>query len=155
MNPVMKNIRVPLSKENAFHKFVYELNEWWPKEYTWSGDKLEEITIEPKENGLCSETGPYHFRCDWGRVTKFEVNKEIGLKWQISPQRVPEPDPAKASDISIRFESKNGSGTELTLQHTNFENHGKGGEDYQKAMNTPQGWEYILNKYLDYCKAVQ
>ena len=60
-----------------------ELNEWWPKEYTWSQDKLKEIRINGQKDGLCTEIGPYGFRCDWGRVTELTENEKIKLKWQI------------------------------------------------------------------------
>ena len=61
-------VTVDVSGERAFEVFVDNLASWWPPEYSWSQDVLEDIGIEPHEGGLCFERGPHGFRCDWGRV---------------------------------------------------------------------------------------
>ncbi len=151
MNKISKKIGLNVSAEKAFHKFVHEFNEWWPKEYTWSQQQLREIKIEAKKDGLCSEIGPYGFRCDWGRVTEFAENQKIGLKWQISPKREPIPNPDNASDIQINFLQYEDS-TTLTFEHFNFENHGESAENYCNMMDSEYGWDYILQKYKSFCK---
>src|SRR5690606_7470152 len=60
------SVTVPLDAHAAFHVFVDDLNAWWPRELTWSGDALERITIDPRVDGLCTEIGPHGYRCDWG-----------------------------------------------------------------------------------------
>lgn len=152
MNSIQKKITVRKNSGQAFHAFVHEFNEWWPKDYTWSQDALKEIRIAGKENGLCSETGPHGFRCDWGRVTEFVENEKIGLKWQISPKREPIPNPEYASDIKITFQPKENSSTEVVLEHLNFENHGEGAENYREMMDSQYGWESILDNYRSYCE---
>lgn len=151
MEKITKELKVGIAKDKAFQKFVNELNEWWPKEYTWSQDKLKEIRINGQKDGLCTEIGPYGFRCDWGRVTELIENEKIKLKWQISPKREPVPDPGKASDIEIGFKDNKGL-TTVEFVHRNFENHGEGAEDYRNVMNGEQGWVYILNAYKKYCE---
>lgn len=151
MERITKRLKVGISTDAAFRKFVSELNKWWPKEYTWSQDNLKEIRIDGKKNGLCTEIGPHGFRCDWGRVTELNVNKNIELKWQISPKREPVPNPDKASDIKVDF-TRDGHSTTIRFEHFNFENHGEGFDDYRKIMDSEQGWDYILNNYKKYCK---
>ena len=151
MNSIKKELQVPLPPKKAFHHFVYDLNEWWPKEYTWSGENLKEIKIMAKINGLCTETGPFGFRCDWGRVIEFQENKLIAFTWQISPQRIPEPDPNKASLVTVQFTEQDGQAF-IQFNHSRFENHGDGAEEYSHAMNSEQGWGYILGRYKSYCK---
>jgi uncharacterized protein YndB with AHSA1/START domain len=152
MAPLVKRINIKISHEQAFKKFVIELLNWWPREYTWSQNKLVEIKIDPRKDGLCTEIGPYDFRCDWGRVTKIEENKKLEFKWQIGPKREPVPDPEHASDIKIQFEKDTDLYTALIFEHANFQNHGEGADEYQKAMASKQGWEYILNKFKTYCE---
>lgn len=150
MDSITKTLRLPISKSRAFEHFVTNINKWWPPEYTWSGKKLNEIRIEPEENGLCTEIGPNNFRCDWGSVTIFKKPEMLAFKWQISPQRIPEPDPDKASEVTITFKEEE-SGSVMHFEHTHFENHGEGSEGYQQAMNSKQGWDYILSKYAEFC----
>lgn len=147
MNIITKTIKVKLPQEQAFDRFLNHLNEWWPKAYTWSNQVLEEIKIEPFIGGLCSETGPHGFRCDWGSVIDLIAPERIHLKWQISPERVPEPDAAKASDVEISFRQVTEAETTIELQHFNFENHQKGSQQYYEEMDSARGWEFILHEF--------
>lgn len=151
MEKIIKKIKIGVNKNVAYKKFVDELNEWWPKEYTWSQDTLKQIKIDGKQDGLCTEIGPYGFRCDWGRVTKLKENEKIEIKWQISPKREPIPNPRNASDIKIKFSDNGKFETILEFEHFNFTNHGDGAKDYQQMMNGKQGWDYILTSYQKYC----
>lgn len=150
MEKISKTLKVTIAKEIAFTKFLNEFQEWWPREYTWSQDKLKEIQIDAQKDGLCTEIGPFGFRCDWGRVIDLIENEKISLLWQIGPNRQPIPDPEKASYIEIIFK-KNGESTILDFEHRNFENHSDGAEEYQKMMASNQGWDYILNGFKNYC----
>jgi hypothetical protein len=151
MEHIKRKITVGTSRETAFDKFVNYLNDWWPKEYTWSGQKLKEIAIEPRVGGMCFETGPYGFHCNWGRVTGYREGEWIELTWQISPKRVPEPDPQKASRISVNFIAHSPSETLVDFEHSDFSNHGDGSDEYLKAMDSESGWDYIFQKYAEFC----
>jgi hypothetical protein len=151
MEIITRRLKIGTVPEIAFKKFVNEFNEWWPKEYTWSQDKLKEIKIDKRKDGLCTEIGPNGFRCDWGTVKKYTDNEKISLKWQISPNREPIPNPDKASDLNVDF-YRDGNSTTIKFEHFNFDNHGKGSEDYRKMMDSDFGWDYILKKYKEYCE---
>lgn len=131
MERITKKINIETPSDIAFQKFVNELNEWWPREYTWSGNKLSHIGIDGREGGFCTEIGPKGFRCDWGTVTEFIVHEKIGLKWQISPRRKPVPDPDKASDILVEF-IQEGKITIVHFIHFNFNNHGEDADEYRE-----------------------
>ena len=152
MDKITKRLTIKVSPEKAYQNFLSDLKSWWPREYTWSQDKLADIKIEEKQDGLCTEVGPYGFRCDWGRVTELIEGQRIGLKWQIGFSREPIPDPEKASDILLVFKPTNKTSTIIEFEHRNFENHGKQAVDYRKMMNGPQGWNYILNRFKEYCE---
>ncbi|SDR72017.1 hypothetical protein SAMN04488552_0696 [Christiangramia echinicola] len=64
MERISKSLKIGIRSDLAYQKFVNEFSEWWPKEYTWSQDKLEEIKIDERKNGLCTEIGSNGFRCD-------------------------------------------------------------------------------------------
>ncbi|PKD20836.1 hypothetical protein APR41_12395 [Salegentibacter salinarum] len=153
MEKIRKKLFVRIVKGEAFNKFVNEINQWWPKDYSWSGDELKEIKIDASKDGLCTEIGPFGFRCDWGRVTQINVNEKIELKWQIGPNREPIPDPEKASELEIAFIENGNSTTLVELEHRLFEKHGEMGEDYFKMMDSEQGWEFILDNYKKYCES--
>lgn len=152
MDGIRRSIKVAVNKKTAYQKFVNELNGWWPKEYTWSQKNLQEIRIDPTKDGLCTEIGPFGFRCDWGRVTELEENEYINLKWQISAKREPIPDPENASHIDIRFIKEQREVTSISFEHFDFENHGADFRSYERMMDGENGWDYILQKYKTYCE---
>lgn len=137
---------VARSPDEAFARFTDGLGEWWPPEYTWSGSSLVTIEMAPGEGGLCTERGPHGFRCDWGRVVAWEPPARVAFTWQISPSRVPQPDPRLASTVDVRFTAE-GDRTRVDLTHTGFEWHGDGAEHYRDAMASSQGWAAILARF--------
>jgi uncharacterized protein YndB with AHSA1/START domain len=139
-------VTVELPREAAFARFVDDFRDWWPAEYTWSQDVLEQIGIEPREGGMCFERGRHGFRCDWGRVLAFEPPRRLGFRWQISPRREPVPDERRASEVELRFEAEGNCVTRVELEHRGFERHGEG-DAYRDALASEQGWPYILGRY--------
>jgi uncharacterized protein YndB with AHSA1/START domain len=148
VEPVRNALVIPLPLERAFMLFTDDLGTWWPKEYTWSGEVLEEIGIEGWLDGMCYETGPYGFRCDWGRVLAWEPPNRLVFTWQISPNREPVPDPRKASEVELRFASQDDNVTRVDFEHRNFERHGPGAQSYRDALNAEDGWPLILDGYV-------
>jgi len=149
MEEIRKKIIVDCDAEKAFSVFINELSAWWPKDYTWSQDQLQDLLVEPKLNGLFSEIGPYGFRCDWGRIIEISSVKLVFL-WQIGPSRTPEPNPDKASTVEVNF-IREPQGTAIILAHRAFEKHGEGlAQNYRDRMNAPEGWDYILSAFVEY-----
>ena len=144
MEPIKKTISLQANARQAFKVFVEQINNWWPKIYTWSGEVLQHLMINPVQHGLITEEGPNGFRCDWGTVTQINETTIVFL-WQIGPHREPVPDPAKASEVSVSFSDESPSSCELELVHRNFEKHGKGSDQYREAMDSEQGWDVILD----------
>lgn len=144
---IHQRVTVECPLEEAFARFVDDLARWWPREYTWSGDVLEKIGIEPREGGMCFEVGPHGFRCDWGRVLAFEPPHRLELSWQIGPNREPVPDEQAASTVELRFAPEGDQATRVEFEHRGFERHGESADAYREALASEQGWPYILGRY--------
>jgi len=145
-------IIVSCSKELAFEKFVESFGNWWPKEYSWSGDLLEDIQLGNDEGEFCTEVGPHGFIIDWGRVLQMKKGKLLEFTWQISPDRVPIPDPDKSSKVTVSFSNIESGKCRIELEHHEFENHGEKAKDYEQSLNSEYGWPYILSSFQNYCK---
>jgi len=148
MSTIKKKILVDTPLKKSFKVFVNELGNWWPKAYTWSKDELVALRVNPTTNGFFTEIGPYGFQCDWGRITKITADQLI-FCWQINPDRSPEPNPDKASEVEISFNEENGC-TTIILEHRYFDRHGEKGEAYRRSMDSPEGWDYILASFVEY-----
>ena len=92
--PIRRSVTVGLPVDQAFAAFA-DLARWWPREYTWAGDTLEDIGIGPREGGFCFERGPHGFTCHWGRVLVWDPPARLVLAWQIAPDRAPSPTPPR------------------------------------------------------------
>ncbi|SCL38113.1 Uncharacterized conserved protein YndB, AHSA1/START domain [Micromonospora pallida] len=137
---------VPASPEEAFTAFT-ELANWWVAEYTWSGpDFLTELGIEPRAGGMLYEIGPHGFRADWGRVITWDPPRRLLFVWQIGPDRVPVPDPSRASEVEVVLEVDGPGRTRVTVEHRKFDRHGTAAEGYRQAMT--EGWQDMLTRYL-------
>jgi uncharacterized protein YndB with AHSA1/START domain len=151
IEPIRESIRVRVAPEVAFQRFTEEFGAWWPREFSWSQDVLEQIGMEPGEGGLLSELGPHGFRLDWGRITTWEAPRRLVFTWQITGKREPQPDPAKASEVRVHFEAE-GRGTRVDVEHTAFERHGEGAREYRDAL--AGAWRYALERYVAYVNRV-
>ena len=145
--PVRQAVTVPVPVDQAFAAFV-DLARWWPREYTWAADTLEDIGIAPqREGGHCFERGPHGFTCHWGRVLVWDPPTRLVLTWQIGPDRVPEPNPAKASEVEVRLHPTGPSVTRVELEHRDFAHHGAAAVAYRQGMASPEGWPHLLGRY--------
>jgi uncharacterized protein YndB with AHSA1/START domain len=137
---------VGVSVARAFEVFTEGLGTWWIREFTWSGpDALERIGVEPGVDGKCYEIGPYGFRCDWGRVLVWDPPGHLTFTWQIGPDRVPEPDPRRATEVELHFYPDGEGRTRIDLEQRGFDRHGTGGAAYREALIG--GWDQLLARY--------
>ncbi|HET8726192.1 MAG TPA: SRPBCC domain-containing protein, partial [Alphaproteobacteria bacterium] len=80
-------------------------------------------------------------------VLAWEPPHRLVLAWQISPRREPEPDPARASEVEVRFASEGPSVTRVAFEHRGFANHGADADGYRAGLDSAQGWTFILDRY--------
>lgn len=149
--PIEEQVSVPATRKEAFRSFTDGFGTWWPPAYTWAGDVLEEIAIEPEEGGRCFERGPHGFECDWGRVLVWEPPIRLAFSWQIAADRVPQPNPEKASEVDVRFEEVTSESTRVNLVHRAWERHGNDARGYRDGLGSERGWSYILDQYRRAC----
>ena len=147
--PITLSVAVPCSPAEAFETFTARFAGWWPKEFSWSGETLAEIGFEPREGGFAFERGPNGFTVHWGTVTAWRPPGEFALLWQISMKREPLPDPARASQVRVHFRPE-GDATRLEFEHSKFERHGEGAEDYRDALSG--AWPGILERFARACR---
>jgi hypothetical protein len=60
---------------------------------------------------------------------------------------VPQPNPARASEVEVRFLPAGEPATRVELEHSAFTRHGQAGGEYRQAMASPEGWPLLLDRY--------
>lgn len=140
-------VTVAVPAKRAFVAFTTEPASWWPPEYTWAGAVLEAIAVEPHECGRCLECGPHGFEGEGPRSGVLPP-AACFFSCQIGPDRAPQPDPARTSEVEVRFAEEGTSSTGVELEHRCFARHGEGGAGYRDALDAPEGWTYMLDRYV-------
>ncbi|WP_373049170.1 SRPBCC family protein [Vulgatibacter sp.] len=142
--PIRRKAKVDLPIAQVFSLWTDSLVLWWPRAFTWSQEKLERIVIEPHAGGRCFERGPFDFHCDFGRVLVCEPPSLLRFTWQIAPDRTPQPDPEKCSEVEVRLAAASPTSTTVAIEHRGFARHGDGGEAYRQGME--QGWDELVRR---------
>ena len=144
---VKRTIVVPVSEERVFDFFANHMIEWWPREFTFSEDAIAGISMEPYAGGRWYERDSNGYETTWGTVLEWEAGSRIVLTWRISPQRTPELDDARASEIEVVISPQDESNTQLDLEHGKFERHGDGADMLYAGMDSAEGWTKILDRF--------
>jgi uncharacterized protein YndB with AHSA1/START domain len=146
MEPVTASVTVQVPRERAFELFTVGMGSWWPREFSWSQEKLEAIGIEPHSDGFAYERGPFGFTIHWGRVTAWDPPGRLVFTWQIAGDRTPQPDPELSSEVEVRFQEEDGA-TRVALEHRGWERHGDGAREYRDGFERAGAWPYALERF--------
>ena len=138
-------VRAPI--ERAFNVFTEGYATWNPPEHHIGEADIETSVMEPREGGRWYEVGVDGKECDWGRVLAWEPPNRVVLAWMISPQWKHDPDPARASEVEVRFTALGDDETRVELEHRKLDRHGEGWEGVSEAVGSEGGWPGALELY--------
>lgn len=137
-------VRAPL--EVAFRVFVGL--RWWPVATHHLAEPAgDEAVLEPFVGGRWYERGPGGREQDWGTVLAWEPPHRVLLSWQVSADWTFEPDPARASEIEVRFTATAPDETLVEYAHRHLERYGEGAERMRRAVGGPGGAATSLAAY--------
>jgi uncharacterized protein YndB with AHSA1/START domain len=145
---VYKTITVRASQERAFAVFTEGYGTWWPREHHLGEADLADAIIEPFVGGRYYEKCVDGSECDWGRVLAYEPPTRLVLSWHLQGDWRYDPDPAKASEIEVRFIAEGPNQTRVALEHRHIERHDLA-ERVVEGIDSPDGWSGILLSYAE------
>jgi uncharacterized protein YndB with AHSA1/START domain len=144
---ITKTVTVNASRERAFTVFTAKFVTWWPKSHHIGKADLEDAVIEPKTGGRWYERGTDGSECDWGTVLAYDPPARVVLSWHLQGDWGYDPDPAKASEVEVRFIAESESRTRVELVHRHIERHDMA-EEVVAGIDSPGGWNGILADYV-------
>jgi uncharacterized protein YndB with AHSA1/START domain len=145
---VTKSVTVRAPRTRAFAVFTERFFTWWPSSHHIGDAELADAVIEPEVGGRWYERGVDGVECDWGRVLAFDPPDRLVLSWHLRGDWSYDPDPAKASEIEIRFVEDEPGTTRVELSHRHIERHDVP-EDVARGVGSPNGWAGILATYAE------
>jgi uncharacterized protein YndB with AHSA1/START domain len=149
---VRKSVRVQAPVERAFSVFVEQMETWWPATHHIGKTPFEAIFVEPRVGGRWYERNAAGEQCDWGKVLAWDPPYRVTFSWHVGPGHdqadwVCDPDPAKASEVEIRFTAEGPATTLVELKHSRLERHGAGWQQLRTVFEGPGAWAGILTLY--------
>jgi uncharacterized protein YndB with AHSA1/START domain len=144
---VREEILVEAPIDRAFKVFTEDMGSWWPEDHHILEGELAEMVFEPRAGGHIYDRGVDGDECRWSRVLVYEPPERIVFSWDISMAWKREADPAKTSEVEVRFIPEGSDRTRVELEHRNIERHGDGWEKMRDAVGSPGGWRLGLDAF--------
>lgn len=146
---VRESIVVDAPIDRAFKVFTEDIGSWWPADHHILPGELAEMVFEPREGGHIYDRATDGTECRWARVLAYDPPNRVVFSWDVAPSWQLESNPAKTSEIEVKFNPQGDSRTRVELEHRNLERHGDGWENMRDAVGSPGGWRRGLDAFAD------
>jgi uncharacterized protein YndB with AHSA1/START domain len=140
-------VNAPLDR--AFHVFTDKFGDFKPREHNLLKVPIEETVFEPRVGGHIYDRGVDGSLCKWARIAAYEPPNRIVFTWDIGPTWQLETDPARASEVEVRFTAESAHRTRVELEHRHIERHGEGWESVAAGVDGDAGWPLYLGRYAN------
>ena len=136
-----------LPLDEAFTFFTESMAAWWPAGVPHRRRRHgRDGRLEPGVGGRWFERGDDGTECDWGRVLAWEPPHRLVLTWQINGNWQFDPDPARASEIEVRFTAEDPH-TVVTLEHRHLDRLPDGARLRDQIEQAGGGWGSVLQRF--------
>jgi uncharacterized protein YndB with AHSA1/START domain len=147
--PIRKSVSVTAPVGQAFALFVERFDAIKPREHNLLPVPIAETVFEPRVGGHIYDVGVDGSRCPWARVLLYEPPTRLVFSWDIGPTWQLEPDPAKTSEVEVRFIAESDGRTRVELEHRHLERHGSGWQSVGDGVEGEAGWPLYLHRYAE------
>jgi uncharacterized protein YndB with AHSA1/START domain len=138
-------VDAPIAK--AFRVFTERFDQIKPREHNMLGVPIAESVFEPKDGGRVYDRGEDGSECVWGQVLAYEPPDRIVFTWDIGPTWQIETDPARRSEVEVRFVADSDTRTRVELEHRHLDRHGDGWEGLAMGVGDDAGWPLYLKRF--------
>lgn len=135
--------------ERAFTVFTQQFGAFKPREHNLLAVPIAETVFEPRVGGHIYDRGVDGSVCRWARILVYEPPHRVVFSWDIGPTWQLEADPAKASEVDVRFTAQADRRTRVDLEHRHLDRHGPGWPSVADGVDGDAGWPLYLARYAD------
>ncbi|HEY7135903.1 MAG TPA: SRPBCC family protein [Acidimicrobiia bacterium] len=144
---VRTEVVVDAAQDRAFKLFTEQFDKIKPREHNMLGVDIAESVFEPRAGGRVYDRGVDGSERQWAHVVAFEPPERIVFTWDISPSWQLETDPARSSEVEIRFIAESEGRTRVALEHRHLDRHGEGWDGLRAGVEGDGGWPLYLARY--------
>jgi uncharacterized protein YndB with AHSA1/START domain len=138
---VTRSITVQAPIERAFEVFTQGIETWWNPDHHILEADLKEMVFEPFVGGHIIDRAVDGSECRWARVLVYDPPTRVVFSWDITMSWQIETDPAKTSEVEVRFTAEGPERTHVSLEHRHLDRHGEGWEKMRGAVGSEGGWD--------------
>lgn len=135
--------------ERAFTVFTQQFGAFKPREHNLLAVPIAETVFEPRVGGHIYDRGVDGSVCRWARILVYEPPHRVVFSWDIGPTWQLEADPAKTSEVDVRFTAQADRRTAVDLEHRHLDRHGPGWPSVADGVDGDAGWPLYLGRYAD------
>lgn len=135
--------------ERAFTVFTQQFGAFKPREHNLLAVPIAETVFEPRVGGHIYDRGVDGSVCRWARILVYEPQHRVVFSWDIGPTWQLEADPAKTSEVDVRFTAQADRRTRVDLEHRHLDRHGPGWPSVADGVDGDAGWPLYLARYAD------
>ncbi|MGX9296049.1 SRPBCC family protein [Tsukamurella paurometabola] len=140
-------ITVDVPVDFAYRVFTERFDEIKPREHNMLTAPIERTVLEPYVGGTVYDVGTDGSVCTWARVLACDPPHALTISWDISPQWRIETDPARTSEVEIRFVAETPARTRVEIDHRHLDRHGEGWEQASAGIGGANGWPLYLDRF--------
>ena len=144
---VRNEVVVNAPVERAFAVFTEQMDRIKPREHNLLDAELEATVFERRAGGRIYDRGVDGSECEWATVLAYEPPERVVFSWNIDPRWQPEADPARRSEVEVRFVPEGPDRTRVELEHRHLDRHGDGWEGVRGGVDSPEGWPLYLERF--------
>ena len=135
---VTTSVVVEAPIERAFTVFTDGIDSWWNKDHHLIDD-LDHMVFDTYVGGHVYDVAKDGSECRWSRVLAYEPPDRVVFSWDITLDWRVETDPARTSEVEVRFTALDPATTRVDLEHRHLDRHGEGWEAMRTAVSS--GWD--------------
>ena len=151
--PIRKCVVVGTGVERAFALFTAKFDAIKPREHNLLSVPIAETVFEPRVGGHIYDVGIDGSLCKWARVLAYEPPSRVVFSWDIGPTWQLETDPAKTSEVEVRFIAESDDRTRVELEHRHLDRHGPAWRAVADGVDGDAGWPLYLSRYVEIATA--
>ena len=141
VDPLVKNVVVPLAIPESFELFTSKMASWWPlATHSVAKERAATCRLESGVGGRIYEVDDGGREHLWGTVKVWEPPERVVFTWH------PGREAGTAQEVEVRFSSAP-EGTAVELEHRNWETLRDEAEEIRS--NYDAGWDITLRRMAD------